>query len=840
MCVRTHDNCFRACMGQRYVFQIETAFLVVMWILLSSASILVNKHIMYDRGFSYPVLLTTMHVICFALLVNLLAWCGAIRLSALHGRHDTVLLIACSFSVSVAFGNASYMYLPVPLIQIMKSASPLLSMCLGFALSIQKPTSLLVSCVVTITVGVSMVALSLPVTQWIGVALQTIAVLAEVTRLSLADKMLKENNGFSEWTLVHHCSRVHLVLCAVPCTVDVMTMFKDDVHAFENVGVPVFALSTACVMALSITSLRLIKRLSALTLHVSGIVKDVLLIAYFVVSNHVHVLPIQYLGYCVSAIGILVYSALDAPQCRKTNKHNKINEDDRDVVQSDALEVETTRSSEASSAWACRITWVCISQALVLLVAIHNKYGRQQGDTETNEVPTLPTLPTLQSSRLGCWDLSDWPFTSMTDMPDVYETQPPFTGTVDYLDFTSARSLWSVASPTHYVHHSFACQFEGSFVAPVSGHIYWKLYSDDGAVLYVNNQKTIDTSSVHRNGATSTEHRSQVLEGSRYDVRCAFFQLESGLMWRLFFRYADDPWQLFRSNVSAHESRYSCATSCKAHGLRKCQYTACRGCLECASTNSSTSTNRRVDVVVSAHNADVRFVVALLLRIPYSNLKLYCHGRHINDPRCEYLPNLSGEYAYIHHIVKFFDSLAEITLFVKGSIVIPEWYGSYWACENAFGIVRSLSDRQSQDVYPSLVFNRRVYQNYFVEDFGIKTGTQLQISSSGVTSRMVCHARVSPLGKFMHETFRLRADVPKKACWFIGSQFAVRRETIVKNDRRVYDRIKEEFEMCHEGEADEVAEFMERGWLALFYNEESTPVMQPSDICPQTITNVWS
>ncbi|MEZ4293971.1 MAG: PA14 domain-containing protein [Polyangiaceae bacterium] len=71
----------------------------------------------------------------------------------------------------------------------------------------------------------------------------------------------------------------------------------------------------------------------------------------------------------------------------------------------------------------------------------------------------------------------------------------------------------------------FAIQYLGAIVLPASGNVTFKLVSDDGAILYIDDKKVIDNDGVHT-AKTVTAQAS--LEAGRHEVRLEYFQEQQG------------------------------------------------------------------------------------------------------------------------------------------------------------------------------------------------------------------------------------------------------------------------------------------------------------------------
>jgi hypothetical protein len=74
----------------------------------------------------------------------------------------------------------------------------------------------------------------------------------------------------------------------------------------------------------------------------------------------------------------------------------------------------------------------------------------------------------------------------------------------------------------------FAIRYTGSFKAPVDLAGNFKMTSDDGAVLYIDNIKVVDNDGVHTTKTTTSD--AVVLKQGEHQLRLEYFQAKKGLV----------------------------------------------------------------------------------------------------------------------------------------------------------------------------------------------------------------------------------------------------------------------------------------------------------------------
>jgi hypothetical protein len=71
----------------------------------------------------------------------------------------------------------------------------------------------------------------------------------------------------------------------------------------------------------------------------------------------------------------------------------------------------------------------------------------------------------------------------------------------------------------------FAIKYEGTFEVPKDSNYTFKLVSDDGAVLYVDNEKVVDNDGVH---ASKDATGRKALKAGKHQLRLEYFQAKKG------------------------------------------------------------------------------------------------------------------------------------------------------------------------------------------------------------------------------------------------------------------------------------------------------------------------
>ena len=259
-------------------------YLLVQWIFVSSLLILYNKYLL-SHGFRHPLTLTLLHMIFGSLASATWKALGLETVPKVSFRDwlSNFLPVGMAFAASLSFGNEAYVYISVAYIQMLKASTPVAVLLLSFLFRLEQPTVRLAVFVVLISSGVTIACMAQIEKSILGTTLQLVAVLCEGVRLCLVNMLLTSSRGLklsSIANLYYIAPACMLSLLGPWALLEAESVLANSAEALRREGFLVL-LSNSCVaFALNLATLALIKRTSALTLNVAGVVKDLLLIGW--------------------------------------------------------------------------------------------------------------------------------------------------------------------------------------------------------------------------------------------------------------------------------------------------------------------------------------------------------------------------------------------------------------------------------------------------------------------------------------------------------------------------------------------------------------------------------
>ncbi|KAH9074185.1 triose-phosphate transporter family-domain-containing protein [Lactarius deliciosus] len=298
-----------ACPTPKSKPRLSTAFIIPIWIVLSSAVIIYNNYLYNTLNFKFPVFLVTFHLGFAAIGTRVLQRTTHLLDGAkdVHLTKDmfvrSILPIGLLFSASLILSNTAYLYLSVAYIQMLKAFTPVAILLISWTFRIQEPNRKLAVIVFMISSGVALASHGELHFNLIGFLTQAAAVGFEASRLVMIQILL---HGLKMDPLVslHYyapvCALINLAI--LPFTEGFAPFFE-----LARVG-PLILLSNAAVaFCLNVAAVFLVSAGSGLVLTLAGVFKDILLITGSVLIFGSLITPLQVFGYSIALGGLILF-----------------------------------------------------------------------------------------------------------------------------------------------------------------------------------------------------------------------------------------------------------------------------------------------------------------------------------------------------------------------------------------------------------------------------------------------------------------------------------------------------------------------------------------------------
>lgn len=294
---------------------LESHACVALWIILSAVVILFNKYILSVYGFPYPIALTMTHMaFCSAIAFALVRVFKVVEPSEGMTREtyrDRVAPIALLFAISLWASNTAYVYLSVAYIQMLKALSPVTVYGIGCAIGLEKFTARRLGNLGVVTLGVMIASYGELNFNMFGFCVQLLAVVVEACRIVSVQIVLgKANLKLNPITTLYYVSPASFVFLLVPFALLEMPkiVYGYEVTHSVHYQAGIMLGNASCAFLLNLALYLLIGRTSALTLNVSGVIKDMFLIGISAAVFESPISATQLVGSLVAFSGVCYYN----------------------------------------------------------------------------------------------------------------------------------------------------------------------------------------------------------------------------------------------------------------------------------------------------------------------------------------------------------------------------------------------------------------------------------------------------------------------------------------------------------------------------------------------------
>ncbi|ONK77724.1 uncharacterized protein A4U43_C02F9890 [Asparagus officinalis] len=221
---------------------------------------------------------------------------------------SSVIPIGAMFAMTLWLGNSAYLYISVAFAQMLKAIMPVAVFLLGAAAGLEVMSCRMLAIMSVISVGVIVASYGEVTVSWIGVVYQMGGVVGEALRLIFMEIFVKRKgvrlNSISMMYYVSPCSALSLF---VPWLF--LEKPKMDSGGTWNFPPWILLLNCLCTFALNLSVFLVISRTSALTIRVTGVVRDwVVVLLSAVIFSDTKLTPINLIGYGIAIAGVVAYN----------------------------------------------------------------------------------------------------------------------------------------------------------------------------------------------------------------------------------------------------------------------------------------------------------------------------------------------------------------------------------------------------------------------------------------------------------------------------------------------------------------------------------------------------
>ena len=284
---------------------------VAAYIVVQPTVILLNWYVLKKVGFHYPVMVSSAGIFTSWLMTFLLVHSGTVSISkeakSMPKIWLRILPVGLCAAVSMATGNIAYLYISVPLIQMMKALTPVVTMLALFSVRFEKPTVPLVSAISLLSVGAGIACYGEVKFVWMGFIAMIMSVFSQAARMVYAQHLLS-NFKMSVWDGLYYFSPMTLAFMSL------FIIFFELPALLEDEGITYLIANlgwlTCCGFAgflLNFIIFSVVKTAGSLTLNMLVIMDNIIVVTFSFVFLDQHISLLQGLGYSVAMMGNVLY-----------------------------------------------------------------------------------------------------------------------------------------------------------------------------------------------------------------------------------------------------------------------------------------------------------------------------------------------------------------------------------------------------------------------------------------------------------------------------------------------------------------------------------------------------
>ncbi|XP_064966245.1 probable sugar phosphate/phosphate translocator At3g11320 [Musa acuminata AAA Group] len=298
-----------------------TIGLVTAWYSSNIGVLLLNKYLLSNYGFKYPIFLTMCHMMACSLLSYVaIAWLKLVPMQAIRSHLQFLKIAALSlvFCGSVVSGNVSLRYLPVSFNQAVGATTPFFTAVLAYLMTLRRESWITYITLVPVVTGVIIASGGEPSFHLFGFIMCIGATAARALKSVLQGILMSsEGEKLNSMNLLLYMAPI-AVIFLLPTTLIMednvvgitLALAKED---FKVIWYLLF--NSALAYFVNLTNFLVTKHTSALTLQVLGNAKGAVAV---VISILIFRNPVSFTGmagYTLTVVGVILYS-----ESKKLNK----------------------------------------------------------------------------------------------------------------------------------------------------------------------------------------------------------------------------------------------------------------------------------------------------------------------------------------------------------------------------------------------------------------------------------------------------------------------------------------------------------------------------------------
>ncbi|RWR95542.1 Triose-phosphate transporter domain-containing protein [Cinnamomum micranthum f. kanehirae] len=291
-----------------------TIGLVTSWYSSNIGVLLLNKYLLSNYGFKYPIFLTMCHMTACSLFSYVaIAWMKLVPMQTVRSTDQFWKIAALSFVFcgSVVSGNVSLRFLPVSFNQAVGATTPFFTAVFAYIMTVKREAWLTYATLVPVVAGVVIASGGEPSFHLFGFIMCVGATAARALKSVLQGILLSsEGEKLNSMNLLLYMAPIAVVFL-LPATL----LMEENVVgitlalAREDIKIIWYLLfNSALAYFVNLTNFLVTKHTSALTLQVLGNAKGAVAVVVSILIFRNPVSVTGMLGYTLTVFGVILYS----------------------------------------------------------------------------------------------------------------------------------------------------------------------------------------------------------------------------------------------------------------------------------------------------------------------------------------------------------------------------------------------------------------------------------------------------------------------------------------------------------------------------------------------------
>ncbi|XP_042510519.1 probable sugar phosphate/phosphate translocator At3g11320 [Macadamia integrifolia] len=291
-----------------------TIGLVTAWYSSNIGVLLLNKYLLSNYGFKYPIFLTMCHMTACSLLSYVaIAWMKMVPMQTIRSRVQFMKIAALSlvFCASVVSGNVSLRFLPVSFNQAVGATTPFFTALFAYIMTVKRESWLTYVTLIPVVTGVIIASGGEPSFHLFGFIMCVGATAARALKSVLQGILLSsEGEKLNSMNLLLYMAPIAVVFLLPAALIMeenvvgiTLALARDDSKILWYL-----LFNSALAYFVNLTNFLVTKHTSALTLQVLGNAKGAVAVVVSILIFRNPVSVTGMLGYSLTVMGVILYS----------------------------------------------------------------------------------------------------------------------------------------------------------------------------------------------------------------------------------------------------------------------------------------------------------------------------------------------------------------------------------------------------------------------------------------------------------------------------------------------------------------------------------------------------